>query len=179
MWDTTFLIVACVVLLSINAAAIVLVALQLPGTWLMIGATSLMAWWQWSEVPDDRLIGWHVLATLLGLALLGEALEALMGAAGSKLAGGTKRAAMLAVVGSIVGAIAGTPLIPIPIIGTLLGAAIGAAVGSMLGDKWAGREWKLSVKAAGGAAVGKLTGSVMKLCVAVAMWLIIAVALVV
>jgi uncharacterized protein YqgC (DUF456 family) len=179
MWDTAFLIAACVMLLVVNVAAVLLVAFQLPGTWVMLACTALLSWWRWSDVPADRLIGWYTLAALLGLALLGEALEALTGAAGSKIAGGTKRAAVLAVVGSIVGAIAGTPLIPIPIIGTLLGAAIGAAAGSLLGDRWAGREWKLSAKAAGGAAVGKLTGAVLKLAVAATMWVIVAGAMVI
>ncbi len=176
MWEAVLFWVVLVVLWLVNAVGVVMVALQLPGTWLMLLATGLVAWWQWDGLPEQRLIGWWVLASLLALAVLGEIVEAVAGALGARKAGGTKRGALLAIVGGIAGAIAGTFLIPIPIIGTLLGAALGAGAMSMLGDKWAGRSYGDAFRAGRGAAVGKFAGSVGKLVIAAAMWVVVFVA---
>ena len=180
-------LVVGVILLSVNAVGVVAVALQLPGTWLIGLATGLAAWWGWGELARDadgalvrreNWIGWATLGTLLALAVLGEVVEAVAGAAGSRIAGGTRRGAVLAIIGGIAGAIAGTPLIPIPIVGTLVGASLGAGAGSILGDLWAKQPLVQSFKAGGGAAVGKFTGAVMKLAIAIAMWLVVAAAVV-
>ena len=166
-------------LLVINAIGVVLVALQLPGTWLIGLATGAAAWWGWSADPTMRWIGWWTLAALLVLAIVGEIVEAAAGAAGSRVAGGTRRGAVLAIVGGVAGAIAGTPLIPIPIVGTLIGASLGAGAGSVLGDLWAKQPVAQSFKAGGGAAVGKFTGAVIKLGIAAVMWAWVAVAAVI
>ncbi|MEM9881988.1 MAG: DUF456 family protein [Planctomycetota bacterium] len=175
MLETSILVAAVALLLIVNTVGVVLVALQLPGTWLMVAAGGLFAWWRWGEA--NWSYGWGTLAGLLGLAVLGELLEFLAGAVGSRAAGGSRRGAVLSVVTAVAGAIAGTALIPIPVIGTLVGAAAGAAGGAMLGEVWAGRRWDESLKVGGGAAVGKLTGAVAKLAVAAAMWALGAVTL--
>lgn len=175
MWLTTLLIVLIVALLLVNAAGVVLTALQLPGTWLMLIATGAFAWWRWGE---ERLsYGWWPLAIMLGLALLGELVEFAAGALGSRTAGGSKRGAAISVATALLGAIAGSFLIPIPIVGTLLGAGIGAGVGSLLGDKWAGRAWGEAWKGASGAVIGKISGAAGKLAIAAVMWLIGAITL--
>jgi uncharacterized protein len=107
---------------------------NLPGTWLMVLVTAVLKWWQ----PEYVLVSWTVLSVATGLAVLGEVLEFVLGAAGSRRAGGSRRAAVLAIVGSLVGGIVGTAL-PVPIVGTLIGACVGAFAGSLLGDLWAGR----------------------------------------
>ena len=175
MWFTALLITLIVVLLLVNAAGVVLTALQLPGTWLMLIATGAFAWWRWGE--ERFSYGWWPLAIMVGLALLGELVEFVAGALGSRTAGGSKRGAAISVVTAILGAIAGSVFIPIPIVGTLLGAGLGAGVGALLGDRWAGHEWGAAWKGAGGAAVGKLSGAVGKLAIAAAMWLVSAVML--
>jgi uncharacterized protein YqgC (DUF456 family) len=171
----SLLILALLLLLLLNTAGVVLTALQMPGNWLILAATGLFAWYRWGEetFSYDRT----ALIVLLVLALFGELLEFLAGAMGSKVAGGTKRAAALSVVAALLGAIAGTFAIPIPIIGTLLGAAVGAGLGSFAGDRWAGRDWRAAFRGAQGAAIGKLTGAAAKLAVAAAMWLTAATAL--
>jgi uncharacterized protein YqgC (DUF456 family) len=60
-----------------------------------------------------------------GLAVLGVVLEFVLGAAGSRRAGGSTRAAAMTIVGSLIGAIAGTAL-RVPIVETLIGACLGA-----------------------------------------------------
>lgn len=176
MIDLTLLILAVTALLLINAVGIVLTALQLPGTWLMIAATSLFAWYRWDE--DHFSYGWWTLAALLGLALLGELIEFVAGAMGSKAAGGSKRGAAISIATALVGAVLGSLFIPIPIVGTLLGAALGAGVGASLGDKWAGHTWAETARGFKGAAVGKLSGAAAKLVIAGVMFLLAAAMLV-
>ncbi|MEM1213008.1 MAG: DUF456 domain-containing protein [Planctomycetota bacterium] len=160
------LLIALAILLTlVNAVGVVLVLLQLPGTWLIVAATAGFAWATW----DDGVVGWLTLASLLTLAILGEILETVLAGAASRKAGGTRRGAVLAILLGIPGAIAGSLLIPIPIVGTLLGAALGAALGSLLGDLTARRPLRQATRAARGAAVGKLTGSAAKLAIALLM----------
>jgi uncharacterized protein YqgC (DUF456 family) len=132
----------------------------LPGTWLMILGALALEWW----TPGDTVFGGPVLTVAVGLAALGEILEFVLGAAGTRQAGGSKRAAMLAIVGGIVGAILGTA-IPVPVLGTLAGACIGAFAGSLFGDLWAGRPVFHSVRAGRGAAVGRFWGTVAKMMI--------------
>ena len=177
--DITLFILALIALLLVNTVGLLMVALQLPGTWTLAAATALFAWAYWDfHGPEQPIIGFWTLGSLLVLGVLGEVVEGAAGAVGAKGAGGTKRGMVLAIGLGIVGAILGTMFLPIPIVGTLVGAAIGSGSGSMLGDLWAGREWQPALRAGRGAAIGRFAGSVGKLLVAGLMWLIVAVALV-
>lgn len=143
---------------------------NLPGTWLMVLAAAGTDW----LLPGEAMFSVSSLYLSAGLALLGEVFEFFFGAAGSRRAGGSKRAAVLAILGGIVGAILGTAL-PLPIVGTLLGACAGAFAGSLLGDAMAGRPLAHSVEAGRGAAVGRLWGTIAKMSVGAAIVLILAV----
>jgi len=175
MWEHVFLVMLIAGLLLINAAGVALVAVQLPGTWLMIAATAAFAWLRWGQANFSY--GWWALAGLLGLAILGELVEFAASAMGSRQAGGSKRGAAISIATAIVGAILGSFLIPIPIVGTLIGAAVGAGVGASLGDKWAGRTWAETARGFQGAAIGKLSGAAAKLIIAAVMWMAAAAAL--
>lgn len=170
----TLLITGFGLLLSVNAAGVFMVALQLPGTWVILLATAIAAWVRW----DAGTFGWWTLVSLLVLAVVGEVVEFLGGMVGAKAAGAGRRAGWLALAGGIVGAIAGTFLIPIAIVGTLAGAGLGAAIGSITGDLWEGRHWKPALHGGGGAAVGRITGTVGKLTIACLMWLLVLFALI-
>jgi uncharacterized protein YqgC (DUF456 family) len=148
----------------------VAVLFNLPGTWLMVLLAALVEWWQ----PDEFLYSWPVLYLAAGLALLGEILEFLLGATGARRAGGSKRGAVLAIIGGIVGAVMGTPFAPI--LGTLIGACIGAFAGSLLGDLWAGRPIAHSIDAGKGAAAGRLWGTIAKMGVGGAIVVLLAAA---
>ncbi len=177
--DQTWLILGSLLLLLVNAAGVCLVALQLPGTWLMLGATVAVAWWRWDGWSGHGVIGGWTLVGLLALAVIGEIVELLGPALGAANQKSSRRAAVLAVGGSVVGAIVGTVLlVSLPVIGTLIGAVVGSLVFSILGDLWAGRSWEPALKGGIGAAVGRGLGAVGKLAIAVVMWLWVAVALV-
>lgn len=69
--------------------------------------------------------------------------------------GGSKRAAALAVIGSLVWGIVGMVL-PVPMVGTLIGACRGAFAGSLIGDFWVWRRLFPSFEAVCGAAVSQV-----------------------
>lgn len=172
MIEMSLLILILVLLMLVCTLGVVMVAMQLPGTWVILGATAIVSWWYW-EGWNDGVIGGWVLVALGSLAVIGEILEFIAGAMGARNAGASKRGAAGAIIGGILGAIIGTPTIPIPIVGTVLGAALGAGVGSILGDLWAGRKFDLALAGGKGAAIGKLWGTVAKLAIGVAMWLVV------
>ena len=163
--------VYAVVLTLINLLCWVGIVFNLPGTWLMILFSALLEWW----LPGQFLFGWTVLWVAVGLAVLGEVIEFVLGAAGSRHAGGSTRGAALAIIGSIVGGIMGTAL-PVPLVGTLLGSCLGAFVGALLGDLWVGRTLFQGLAAGQGAAVGRLWGTGAKLAVGAVIVVVLALA---
>lgn len=159
------------VLNVVNLACVGMVAFQLPGTWAMLAVTAGAAWWQWGQ----NLISPWVLVVAAGLAVAGEAVEFLGAAAGVKKAGGGKAGMFGGLGGAIVGAIGATFLIPIPIVGTLIGVCLGAGLGAGLLESAFGRPGRQAVKIGAGAGAGRLAGTLLKLLVAVVMWVLIAV----
>lgn len=147
------------------------ILLGLPGTWLMILAAMLVDWLG----PAEPMFPAGVLYTSVALAVIGEVAEFALGAAGARRAGGSKRGATLAIVGGIIGAIVGTA-IPVPVLGTLFGACAGAFLGSVSGDVWAGRAVDHSVAAGRGAATGRFWGTIAKLALGSAIFLLLTIA---
>jgi uncharacterized protein YqgC (DUF456 family) len=149
-----------VVLTLVSLLCWVGILFGLPGTWLMVLFPVLLKWWQ----PDQFTVSWTVLGVAVGLAALGEVLEFVLGAAGSRRTGGSTRGAVLALVGSIIGGIMGIAL-PVPVVGSLLGACLGAFVGALLGNLWVGRTLFQSLASGQGAAIGQFWGTVLKLVI--------------
>jgi uncharacterized protein len=149
----------------------------LPGNWLVVGAAALFAW----LIPEQagRGVSWTVVAVLLGIAVLGEVIEFVAGAAGAARQGASRRAIVLSVVGAIVGSIVGLGVgAPILIIGPLvmavLGGAAGAFAGAYLGEVWKGRDEPERIAAGRGAFFGRIWGTVGKLAVGAVMLAIVA-----
>lgn len=178
MWDTASDILIWVLaglLILLNLASVALVIFQLPGSWVMLALTGLFAlgqtWFVGWDADAVMISVWTILA-MLALAIIGEIVEMLAGAQGAKKAGGTKTAAVLAIVGGVVGALLGTVLIPVPIVGTILGACIGAGAAALTGDLLRGRNIEQASLTARGAAVGKLWGTLAKMVIVTMMWLL-------
>ncbi len=139
--------------------------LGLPGNWAIVATAIGCAWW----VPETRFwnLSWYLAATILAVALIGEALEFAASAFGASRLGGSKRGVVLSIIGSITGAIVGLSIgSVVPIVGNviaslLLGAA-GAFAGAMLGERWAGKDWNASIEIGGAAFWGRLLGTVGK-----------------
>jgi uncharacterized protein YqgC (DUF456 family) len=145
--------------------------LGLPGNWLIVG-TAAGAWW----LTDKALLGTGTLIALTGMALIGEVLEFMLGAAGAKKSGGSRRGALGAILGAIIGGVAGTFVVPIPIVGSIAGACGGAFIGAMALELHKGRSATHAAKIGQGAAIGRLLGTVTKLSIGTLMWLTTAIA---
>jgi uncharacterized protein len=163
--------VYAVVLTLVNLLCWVGILFGLPGMWVMVLFSMLLKWLQ----PEQFMVSWTVLGVAVGLAVLGEVLEFVLGAAGSRRTGGATRGAVLAIVGSIIGGIIGTAL-PVPLVGTMLGACLGAFVGALLGNLWAGRTLFQSFTAGRGAAIGWFWGTAAKLAIGAIMAIMLLIA---
>ena len=162
-------------------AAWVLTLLGMPGNWLIVVAVIVYV----LLVPQESTlgIGWGIVAVLAVLAALGELLEFLAGALGVTKAGGTRRGAVLALVGSIAGGLVGIFIgLPVPLLGpivaALLFAALGAMAGAMLGEVWVGKDAGASWRIGAAAFWGRLAGTLGKMLVGAVMVVVVMASLV-
>jgi uncharacterized protein len=148
----------------------------LPGNWLIVGLAALFAFF--FPAGEGYGLRWLAVGVALALAVIGEVIELLAGAAGARRAGASRRSAIYALGGTIVGSILGaTVSIPIPIVGPIIGAlgggALGAFAGAFIGETAIGKDLPQSVAAGKGALVGRLAGALGKLTVGAMMIVII------
>ncbi len=139
--------------------------LGLPGNWIVLACAVaydllLPDAWHWP-------LGWPLLIILVLLAVAGEILEFIAGAVGTKQVGGSRRAAIYALAGSLLGGIGGAFVaLPIPVVGPLIAAVLGSMLGALFGGVWGeyetGGDLSRSVKVGSGAAVGRLLGTLGK-----------------
>jgi uncharacterized protein YqgC (DUF456 family) len=139
----------------------------LPGTWLIVGTAAAYSWF----MPDDSRwdVSWESVAVLAVMALVAEIYETAAAAKGASKLGGSRRGALLAIIGSIFGGFFGTGLIPIPVVGTIAGACVGAALGAVAGELLKGRDAEHAWRIGKAAFHGRLVGSLVKLLIATAM----------
>jgi uncharacterized protein YqgC (DUF456 family) len=140
----------------------------LAGNWLIVAAVILYAW----LFPSDSVtaIGNETIVALVALAVAGELLEFVAGAAGVAKVGGSRRSVVLALVGSLVGGIVGVVVgLPIPLVGSLVAAIVfggaGAMAGAFLGESWKGRDFDTSLEVGKAAFIGRVLGTVAKMVV--------------
>lgn len=136
-----------------------------PGNWLMVLAAAAFAT-AFPETDSGPGLGWGTVAVLAGLALVGEIVEFVSGAA-TVAKGGSRRGALLAMVGSVVGSLAGAAigapfLVGLPVV-VVLGACVGAMVGAALGETWKGKSSDVAVEMGKAAFWARLFGSLAKL----------------
>jgi uncharacterized protein YqgC (DUF456 family) len=149
----------------------------LPGNWVIVGGAALFAWLL--PVEAGRGVTWNTVIVLFVLAVIGEIIEFVAGAAGAAKQGASRRAIALSMVGAIVGSIVGLSIgIPIPVVGSLLmalfGGAAGAFAGAYLGEAWKGRDEPARTAAGRGAFFGRIWGTVGKIAVGAVMLAIVA-----
>jgi uncharacterized protein len=161
IWVYYFLLLGCA------AVGLLLVLFTLPGLWLMTAAAAAYA-----LLTHGRVLGVHVLWTLLILTVIGELLDWLAGAVGVGRAGGGRNAKIGALVGGIVGGIFLT-FIPIPIVGTILGICLGSFIGAAGAEWYGGGQAAHSLRVGVGAAKGRVAGFIAKLILGGVMMLLI------
>ena len=174
----TYLIALLFVLLG--AGCLVLVLFQLPGGWILLAlAVGIEYIVDRFYLPAESQPTFppSVLWGSLALLLLGEALEFGAGALGAKQGGATRRGMIGSLVGGVVGAILFTPLVPLPVVGTLVGALIGTFLGAVVGETTGQTPSSMqsSIKPACGATLGRVVGSMSKICMALAVWIVLSV----
>lgn len=168
-------IAACFALFG--ALCVLLVVAGLPGTWILIAAAILVDCLDWLWLAPEAPLTFHPVTILIAIAigLVGEALEFLLSAFGAKRFGASKRGMIGSVVGGVLGALVGTGFLPV--IGTLIGAAVGTALGAVAGETWNGeKSLRESMRPALGAVIGRVLGTLAKLPVALAVWIVLAIA---
>jgi uncharacterized protein YqgC (DUF456 family) len=155
--------------------------LGLPGNWLIVAAAAGYA----LLTPPDATaaISWNLVLALVLLAVMGEVAELVAGALGVTKVGGSRRGAVLAIVGSMIGSVVGIFVgLPIPIVGSLAAAVLfggcGALVGAFLGESWKGRDFDTSIEVGKAAFVGRLLGTLAKMIVCTIMVVVTLMALV-
>jgi uncharacterized protein len=139
--------------------------LGMPGNWLIVACAVGAAWL--GPASGMWTVSWTIVAVIVVIALLGELLEFAASAVGARRLGGSKRGAVLALVGSIAGALIGlfvgsaVPVVGNVIASLLLGGA-GAFSGAILGERWAGKDWNASIEIGNAAFWGRLLGTIGK-----------------
>ncbi len=167
---TTLTIVAVITIFLAAIAGIGMTLVTLPGIWLAIAVAAI-----W-ELLLGGLYTWETLAVAIGLGVTAELTEFAASAVGASRAGGTRRGAIGSIAGGLIGAVGGTVLIPIPVVGTLAGGAIGAGLGALVAERHGGRmTWRDSARVGTGAAVGRLIATILKTCFAIAVAVVLCV----
>ena len=159
-------------LVLLNLCFLALVALGLPGNWLMVVASAAVAWWQW----DAGMFSAWTLAAVFALAVGGELLEFLAATLGTRGAGGSAWGAVGALGGCVAGALIGTFTLPVPLLGTLIGGCAGAFLGAAGLEIATGRGAAPALKSGLGGGIGRLAGTLGKLAVGGVIWVVLAVA---
>jgi uncharacterized protein YqgC (DUF456 family) len=136
-----------------------LIPLGLPGLWVIVLGVLGFGW-----LTDFRTLGIGLIVAILGLALMGEAVEAYVGFRFAQRYGGSRRAGWGALVGGLVGAIVG---VPVPVIGSVIGGFVGAFLGAAAFEYSVARHSEGAVRAGWGAVLGRALAAGVKMGVGV------------
>ncbi len=169
--------ITCGVLLLLgNIGAWIGTVFGLPGNWLIVGLAALYVYF----LPEPPTVGssvglsWIFVAVLGALALAGELIEFLGGAAKARQSGASRRSMVLSLIGAIVGSVLGAVIgAPLGLIGGVLLAVVGggggAFGGTYVGEMWKGRPARERFAISRAALFGRLFGTAGKLVVGVVM----------
>src|SRR5256885_4915812 len=129
-----------------SVAGLALVALGLPGLWLICAVVL-----GFGLLTGFHSIGFVTIGIMVALALLGELLELWLGFGLARRYGGSPRAGWGALLGGLMGAVVG---VPVPVVGSVIGAILGCFAGAMLFEYATTRTAGTAVRAGRGAGVG-------------------------
>jgi uncharacterized protein YqgC (DUF456 family) len=148
-----------VLLLVASLAGLVLIPVGLPGLWLIVLSIVGYGW-----LTGFRQVGGGLIALAVGLAALGEVIEAWIGFRFAERYGGSRRAGWGALAGGLAGAIIG---VPVPVIGSVIGGFVGAFAGAALFEYTNARRSAVAARAGWGAVLGRAAAAAMKLALGV------------
>ena len=150
---------ALLLVLLTGLAGLALIPLGLPGLWVIVLGILGFGW-----LTDFRTLGIGSIVAVLGLALLGEAVEAYVGFRFAQRYGGSRRAGWGALAGGLIGAIVG---VPVPIVGSVIGGFVGAFLGAALFEYSRARHSEGAVRAGWGAMLGRALAAGVKMGVGI------------
>jgi hypothetical protein len=158
-----FSILTLVLILSL-----VLIALGLPGLWVMLASAVV-----YNITTHTEAISWVTLVGITILALIAEWIEFTMSAKYARKYGGSRRAGWGAMIGGVAGTFIG---FPVPVVGPLIGAFVGSFLGALIGELTTGSSKGDSTRVATGALIGRVVATAMKMAVGctIAVWLFFA-----
>jgi hypothetical protein len=153
---------AIVLLGAVFLAGLALVALGLPGLWVMVLGLLGYGW-----LTGFRSVSVTIVAVVVGLAVLGEIVEAWVGFRLARRYGGSRRAGWGALAGGLLGAAVG---VPVPVVGSVIGGFVGAFAGAALFEYTQAMRPDVAVGAGWGAVLGRAaaTGAKMALGIVIA-----------
>jgi uncharacterized protein YqgC (DUF456 family) len=146
-----------VLLGAIFLVGLALVALGLPGLWLMVAAVV-----GFGALTGFKGIGLATILIVLALAVIGEVIEAWLGFGLARRYGGSKRAGWGALLGGLVGAIVG---VPVPVIGSVIGSFVGSFAGAVAFEYSHSAAAGTAVRAGWGALLGRAAATAAKVAV--------------
>ena len=169
----SFLVAAIFALLALGCVGLVLVGV--PGTWAMLlGAVGIeLLDGAWLAGSDPTTFGWGLLAVAALVAALGEGIDLFSGVLGARKAGASKTGIATSFVGTLLGALAGSWWIPIPIVGSLLGALFGTFAGALGGEALVRSEPREAVRPALFATAARLAGTAVKAGLGGLIWVVL------
>lgn len=141
----------------IFGVAVALMVVGVVGTIIPIVPGLLLVWLTvvgYAILEEFAAIDWITLTVLTIIALVAGTADIWLTAFGAKQTGASRRAMFLGFVGSIIGLLIFTILVPIPIFGSLIGSVVGYAVGILLGQYHKHRDWRTAVRASLGGVAG-------------------------
>jgi uncharacterized protein YqgC (DUF456 family) len=138
------------------------VYLGLGGTFIIIGLALIHA-----LVTGFDPITWKLLAVLLGIALLGEGIEFVVGTFYVAKKGASKLGVFGAFLGGLAGAAAGNSVFPV--VGAILGSFLGGFGGAVLGEYQNREKLEPSLRIGGHAFMGRLLAILIKHALALVM----------
>lgn len=139
----------------------------LPGNWILVGVALVVG----LVTGFSEMTFWYFLLCL-GLAVLGEVIESLLGAVIVAKRGGSKLGIVGSIVGGIIGVIIGAGIFP-PL-GSVLFGFVGAFGGAVLGELLRQPEFESALRIGFWSFVGRMAAMAAKLSVGcVIFWIII------
>jgi uncharacterized protein YqgC (DUF456 family) len=148
-------VAAILLLVSASIVGLLLIPFGLPGLWVIVLGVLAYGW-----LTDFRTVTAGLVTLVVGLALLGEVVEAWLGFRLARRYGGSRRAGWGALLGGLVGALVG---VPVPIIGSVIGGFVGAFVGAALIEYSQARQSGNAFKAGWGAVLGRAVAAAAKM----------------
>jgi uncharacterized protein YqgC (DUF456 family) len=163
-------VVLYLILLAVSLAGVGIVVVNLPGLWLIVASLGVYV-----LLTHHEFASWRTLLAMLIAAAVAEYLEFTSSGRSARRAGASRRGIWGGILGSIIGGIALTGLIPIPILGTIIGLLVGAFAGALIGEFSGGTHIGKSLEIGASAAKGRAAGLAIKFIFGVGMLMTVAI----